>query len=350
MDRGAGVQGYGTQSKARYRTGAGAHCVGRRLLRETQALSECGFLFRHYVSGNGLSAGDVHGAIRNSTHGGVAGAMAGTGDRSGAEDYAPAASVYRTGGAPVRADGAANFGGSGRPLEDLARAPGTRAHWPRPDDVLSYLPGGQRSYVFAALRLRSDHLHLLPVVRKLSSAFQASHIRSGQCASLRASGGSSNGHREAVTGVPATDKHGNQFCNHETPSTPWVLLFRVVLNASPRKTATTLHYTQPLRFGLCENGFVVFRSSRALRSSRNNKCFYVIQLHRTVTVEREVQWELIRGTPARLNLAEGLLYGAVIRRTGTGGGPVRKFTTAAALARPETYITATSISPEASTP
>ena len=66
-----------------------------RLLRYAQALSQCGFLLRHYVSSDGLQAGDVHGAVCDSEGDRVAGAMAGDADRSGAEDRTSAAGMDR---------------------------------------------------------------------------------------------------------------------------------------------------------------------------------------------------------------------------------------------------------------
>src|SRR5258708_1240377 len=90
--------------------------------------------------------------------------------------------------------------------------------------------GSERSYVIAPLSLRSDHPHLVPVVGKFSSTIQAGHVGPGQGAGLRSACRSSNGDREAIAGMMATEKQVNHLCDHGTPSTTgsffsWVVLF-----------------------------------------------------------------------------------------------------------------------------
>lgn len=79
---------------------------------------------------------------------------------------------------------------------------------------LRSVSGCERGCVLVPFRLRGDHLHLLPVVGKFSSAVQASHVGAGQCAGLRASRRTTNGHWEAIPGVPAAKQQINQSCQH----------------------------------------------------------------------------------------------------------------------------------------
>ena len=104
LERRAGFPGYRAQPQARYRAGTGTYRSGRRLFREAQTLSQCRFLFRNHVPGDGLPARDVHGVVCDSAHSRLAGAVAGTHQRPGAEDRPPAPDLYRTRGARVHAN------------------------------------------------------------------------------------------------------------------------------------------------------------------------------------------------------------------------------------------------------
>ena len=75
--RRGGLRGDGPQSEDRHRPGIGADRALRRLLHQTQAVPQRGFLFGHHLPGDGLHAGPVHGAVRNSANGRLAGAVAG---------------------------------------------------------------------------------------------------------------------------------------------------------------------------------------------------------------------------------------------------------------------------------
>jgi hypothetical protein len=82
VDGAAGVRGYGTQSETGDRAGAGAHRARGRLLHQAQALSQRRFLFGDHLPGRGVQAGNVHRAVCDSAHGGMAGAVAGVDHRS----------------------------------------------------------------------------------------------------------------------------------------------------------------------------------------------------------------------------------------------------------------------------
>jgi hypothetical protein len=90
-----GVQGNRTQPEDRYRARAGANRAFRRVLHQTEAVSQRGLLFRHHLPGNGLHAGPVHGAVRHSANGGLAGAVAGNPPGPGNENRAPAPDLHR---------------------------------------------------------------------------------------------------------------------------------------------------------------------------------------------------------------------------------------------------------------
>ena len=90
-----GFRSHRPQPQAGDRVGTGAHRPGRRVLHQTQAVSERGFLLRHHVSGDGLPAGNVHRAVRHPAHGRLAGAVAGDDPGSGAEDRPSAPDLYR---------------------------------------------------------------------------------------------------------------------------------------------------------------------------------------------------------------------------------------------------------------
>jgi hypothetical protein len=84
---------------------------------------------------------------------------------------------------------------------------------------LGCLFAGNGSCVLASLGGGGDNLHLLPIVGKFLTAIQARHVRSGQCPGLWPSPLSADGHREAVTRVPATEYCVKQSCQHGAPST-----------------------------------------------------------------------------------------------------------------------------------
>src|SRR4029077_20281712 len=65
------------------------HRAGRRILHLAQTLPERGFLFRHYLSGDGSTGGNVPGNVRHPAHSGLAGAMARDDHRPGAKDHPP---------------------------------------------------------------------------------------------------------------------------------------------------------------------------------------------------------------------------------------------------------------------
>jgi len=85
---------------------------------------------------------------------------------------------------------------------------------------------------------RSNYLHLLPVVRKLSAAIQTSHVGPGQSRGLRTALCTANGNRKAVPRVPAAEKNIHQFGDHDPTfhihagwlARPWVLLNVALLN------------------------------------------------------------------------------------------------------------------------
>src|SRR5258708_13732913 len=133
----------------------------------------------------------------------MAGAVAGTGQRSGAEDRAAAADLHGPRGAGVCANREANCG---ERVSTLGASLQVRLR------LRGWL-GSERGRVLTPLRLRSDDLHLLPVVGKFSSAIQASYVGSGQCAGLRTTPRPTNSHWEAVPGVPAPEKKVNQSCH-----------------------------------------------------------------------------------------------------------------------------------------
>src|SRR5690349_9226911 len=70
-----------------------AHCSRRRLLRVAKALSQCGFLYRLDLPVDGLSCDHVPGAVCNSAHQWLDGAVGRRLARSRAEDCAPAPGV-----------------------------------------------------------------------------------------------------------------------------------------------------------------------------------------------------------------------------------------------------------------
>ena len=182
--------------------------LGRRLLREAQTLSQRRLLFRHHVPGDGLPAGDVHRAVRDSAHGGMAGAVAGIDHRSGAENRAAAPGLYRS-----------------MPSGNLCRSiSGFRCRFRRTirrANCVAFkvkLRGVLRQFgeTLAVTLRRSDDLHLLPVIGKLSAAIETSDIRSGQSRSLGPARGSANAHRKAVTGVFASKNCIYQLCDHHS--------------------------------------------------------------------------------------------------------------------------------------
>ena len=71
----------GRNPQAGHRPGAGANRAGRRLLRQAQAVSQRGLLFRDHLPGHGLHARDVYRAVCHSAHGGLAGPVAGNAAR-----------------------------------------------------------------------------------------------------------------------------------------------------------------------------------------------------------------------------------------------------------------------------
>src|SRR5207237_7932473 len=81
------------------RARAGADRLGGRVLYRTKAISERGLLLRHYLPGAWLSGRYVSRALRDPSHGRMAGAMAGNDRGPGAEDR-PTATGVRRGGAP----------------------------------------------------------------------------------------------------------------------------------------------------------------------------------------------------------------------------------------------------------
>src|SRR5207302_7446518 len=63
---------------------------------------------------------------------------------------------------------------------------------------------------------RSDNLHLLPVVRKLSTAVQTSHVGSRQCRGWGTALSTTNRYWKAIASVPATEKRIDQFGDHDS--------------------------------------------------------------------------------------------------------------------------------------
>src|SRR5262249_21725189 len=83
---------------------------------ETQTLSQRGFLLRHHVPGDGIPSGDVHGAVCDSAHRGMAVAVGRVDERSGAKNCAPAPSLYGACGARIHAARQARTGSDPRRL------------------------------------------------------------------------------------------------------------------------------------------------------------------------------------------------------------------------------------------
>ena len=115
------------------------------------------------------------------------------------------------------------------------------------------MSGGERSHIFAPLGRRRNHLHLLPVVRKLATTIEASDVGSSQRASLWAATCAANGYRKAVPRVPATKKNVNQFRYHWSTFHAWAIGPRCSECAAPFCSA--LQYTQFLRYVFLRNGF-----------------------------------------------------------------------------------------------
>ncbi len=105
--RGSGVHRHGPQPPARDRARARADRPAGRLLRDAQAVSERGLLFGADLSGHGLPARDVPGALCDSAHGRVDRTVGGNAPGPGAENRASAADLHRRESADVRAHGAA---------------------------------------------------------------------------------------------------------------------------------------------------------------------------------------------------------------------------------------------------
>ena len=74
------------QPAPRHRPGAGEGCAPGGVLRQAQPLSECGFLFRPHLPGDGISGRALPGPLRDPTHGRMAGAVGGDDPGPRAED------------------------------------------------------------------------------------------------------------------------------------------------------------------------------------------------------------------------------------------------------------------------
>src|SRR5579863_6715279 len=80
-----------------------AHRPGGRLLRFTQALPQCGFLYRPDLSVHGLSGDDVPRAVRDSAHQWLDRAVGRDAARSRTENRAPAPGLHGLRPAALRA-------------------------------------------------------------------------------------------------------------------------------------------------------------------------------------------------------------------------------------------------------
>ena len=89
-----GVYRHGKESAPRNRAGIGTYCAAGRLLRVPQALSKRRLLFGADLPGDGLSGGDVPGALRNPPHSRLDRAVGGDAPRFGAEDRATETDLY----------------------------------------------------------------------------------------------------------------------------------------------------------------------------------------------------------------------------------------------------------------
>jgi citrate synthase len=96
--------GIKTRATARTRHGAGKDRARGRLLHRAQALSERRLLFRHHLSGHGLSAADVHGAVRHRPRGRLDRPVGGDAARSGKPHRSAAPAVRRTDHPQLRPD------------------------------------------------------------------------------------------------------------------------------------------------------------------------------------------------------------------------------------------------------
>ena len=85
----------GREPAARHRARARAHRAPGRVLRHPQALSERRLLLRPDLSGDGLPGDDVPGAVCDSAHVGLGGAVGRDAARPGAEDRAAEAGLHR---------------------------------------------------------------------------------------------------------------------------------------------------------------------------------------------------------------------------------------------------------------
>ncbi len=93
------VRSHRQESAARHRARARADCARRRVLRQSQAVSECRLLFGADLSGDGLPGRHVRGAVRHRPHGGLGGAVGRDACSTRAEDRATQADLRRLAGA-----------------------------------------------------------------------------------------------------------------------------------------------------------------------------------------------------------------------------------------------------------
>src|SRR5436190_9865953 len=104
------------------------------------------------------------------------------------------------------------------PPKSESRKHGSRLLWGQTNCSVAALDSGgffgQGCDVLTPLRRRCNDSHLLPVVWKLTSAFQTGDIGSGQCGGLWTAGRSANGHGKTEAGVAAAKDCIHQFCDH----------------------------------------------------------------------------------------------------------------------------------------